>query len=82
MSHDCTNWRARQLFRSHADRSRPKITTLAYKQDGIVHEAIDDSVDETAEIISRSDVPLDINWEQVPEFSDWSRVARWNRESC
>jgi hypothetical protein len=57
-----------------------KVTTLSYKQDGVVREAIDDSVAETVEAISRSDVPLDINWEQVPEFGDWSRVARYNRE--
>jgi hypothetical protein len=58
-----------------------KVTTLSYNQDGIVHEAIDDLVAGTEEVISRSDVPLDINWEQVPEFGDWSKVARWNRES-
>ena len=43
-----------------------RITTLTYDEDGVVHEAIDDSVAGTAEVISRSDVPLDINWEQVP----------------
>jgi hypothetical protein len=58
-----------------------RITTLTYNQDGIVHEAIDDAVAEVEEVISRSDVPVDINWEQVPEFGDWSRVARWDRES-
>jgi hypothetical protein len=57
-----------------------KVTTLAYNQDGIVHEAIDDSIAGTEEVISRSDVPLDINWEKVPDFGDWSSVARWNRE--
>jgi hypothetical protein len=56
------------------------VTTLSYNQDGVVHESIDDSVAGTEEVISRSDVPLDINWEQVPEFGDWSRVARRNRE--
>jgi hypothetical protein len=58
-----------------------KITTLTYNQNGIVHEGIDDFVAETEEVISRSDVPLDINWEQVPKFGDWSGVARWNRET-
>lgn len=57
-----------------------KVTTLSYQQDGVVFEAMDDSVAGTEEVISRSGVPLDINWEQVPEFGDWSRVARWNRE--
>ena len=57
-----------------------RVTTLAYHQDGVVHEAIDDSVAGTEEVISRSDVPLDINWEQVPQFGDWSGVARCNRE--
>jgi hypothetical protein len=56
------------------------VTTLTYNQDGVVHEGIDDLVAETAEVISRSDVPLDINWEQVPEFVDWSRVSRRDRE--
>jgi hypothetical protein len=59
-----------------------KIITLTYNEDGIVHEAIGDSVAGTVEVISRSDVSLDINWEQVPEFGDWSRVACRNRESC
>ena len=58
-----------------------RVTTLTYSQDGVAHEAIDDSVAGTVEVISRSGVPLDINWEQVPEFGDWSRVARWNREN-
>jgi hypothetical protein len=53
-----------------------KIITLTYNQYGIVHEAIDDSVAGTEGVISRSDVPLDINWEQVSELGDWSRVAR------
>jgi hypothetical protein len=57
-----------------------KVTTLSYNQNGIVHEAIDDVIGETSEVISRSDVPLDINWEQVPDFGDWSGVARWSRE--
>jgi hypothetical protein len=59
-----------------------KVTTLTYNQDGIVHERIDDSVAGTAEVISRSDVAVDINWEQVPKFGDWSGVARWNRETA
>ena len=59
-----------------------KVTTLTYNQDGVLHEAIDDSVTGTESVISRSDVPLDINWEQVPTFGDWARVARWNRERC
>jgi hypothetical protein len=57
------------------------VTTLTYRQDGVVNEAIDNSLTGTVEVISRSDVALDINWEQVPEFGDWSRVARWDRES-
>ncbi len=59
-----------------------RVTTLTFDQDGIAHEAIDDSVAGTEEVISRSNVPLDINWERVPEFGDWSKVARRNRESC
>ena len=58
-----------------------KVTTLSYSEEGVVREVIDDSVTGTVEVISRSDAPLDINWEQVPKFGDWSRVARWNRES-
>lgn len=58
-----------------------RVTTLTYNEDGVVHEAIDDSLTETEEVISRSAVPLDINWEQVPTFGDWSRVSRRDRES-
>jgi hypothetical protein len=58
-----------------------RITTLTYNEAGIVHETIADSIAGTEEVISRSDVPLDINWEQVPKFGDWSGVAQWNRES-
>jgi hypothetical protein len=39
-----------------------KVITLSYSQDGVVHEAIDDWVAGTEEVISRSGVPLDINW--------------------
>jgi hypothetical protein len=58
-----------------------RVTTLTYNEDGVVHEAIDDVVTETEEVISRSDVPLDINWEQVPEFGNWSKVGAKGRES-
>jgi hypothetical protein len=58
-----------------------KVTTFAYQEDGIAHEIIADSAADTEETISRSDVPLDINWEPVPEFGDWTRVSRWDRQS-
>jgi hypothetical protein len=48
------------LWEYHEDAVRDlntatKITTLTYNQDGVVHEAIDDSAAETVEVISRSD---------------------------
>jgi hypothetical protein len=55
------------------------VTTPSYSEDGVVHERVDDGVTQEA-IISRSDVPLDINGEQVPEFGDWAHVSRWDRQ--
>lgn len=57
-----------------------KITTYEYQQNGIVREIIHESGKDYSDIVDRSDVPLDINWERVPEFGDWASVARWNRE--
>jgi hypothetical protein len=56
-----------------------RVTTLTYNQNGVVHEGIDDLVAETEEVISRSDVPLDINWEHVPKFGDCAGVAVGSR---
>jgi hypothetical protein len=61
--------------------SATKVTTFSYGRDGVAHEVIVDSVANTEETISRSDVPLDINWEPVPEFGGWASVSRWDRSS-
>jgi hypothetical protein len=59
--------------------SATKLTSFSYDQDGIAHETIDGSAAGTVETISRPDVPLDINWEPVPEFGDWESISRWDR---
>jgi hypothetical protein len=61
--------------------SATKVTSFSYSQDGVAHETIDDSAAGTVETISRSDVPLNINWEQVPEFGDWASISRWDRQT-
>ena len=60
--------------------SASKVTIVRHQQDGLVQETVSDSnaqVDDT--ITSYSDVPLDFNWESVPEFGNWTRVSRNNR---
>lgn len=56
-----------------------KVTIFAYEEDGVAHEIISDAKAGTEETISRSNVPLNINWEPVPEFGDWESISRWDR---
>ena len=60
--------------------SATRITKVTYQQDQIAHERVTDTEAGTVDTISRSDVPLDINWEPVPVFGDWTRLSRYNRE--
>lgn len=61
--------------------SATKITSLFYQRDGIVKERVADTSAGTETTTMRSDVPVDINWEKVPAFGDWSRVAVWDRSA-
>ena len=57
-----------------------RIEEFTYSQDGTAHHEITDT--RTGEVTAedRAGVPLDINWEPVPNFGEWASVAREDRE--
>jgi hypothetical protein len=61
--------------------SATKITSFSYTEDGVVREEITDKSTETVEVISTADVNVDVHWEGVPAFGDWSSVMRWDRQA-
>lgn len=56
-----------------------KITRFSFEKDGTVRESIGDMATGTVKRTSRSGVPLETHWEPVPEFGDWSSIARRDR---
>ena len=56
------------------------IESIHYEQDGTVRQTTKDKT--VREIVEKTikDVPLDINWEKVPQFGQWDSVARYDRE--
>lgn len=56
------------------------IETVLYGQDGVVRYREKDKLAGEVRNKSIRDVPLDINWERVPEFGNWDSVPRYDRE--
>jgi hypothetical protein len=56
------------------------IEEVAYEPNGIVHHDIRDEKAHERRRVSYRDVPLDINWEPIPEFGDWASIARFERD--
>lgn len=58
------------------------IESVFFRPDGYVRRTVDDNTSDRKEITEYADVPLDANWEPVPEFGYWESVARYDRESA
>jgi hypothetical protein len=55
------------------------VETITYRQDGTVHQEIEDPGRGEVILQDFTGVPLDINWEPVPRFGDYRSVARLDR---
>jgi hypothetical protein len=53
--------------------------SVRYSQDGTVQREVRDDVAQEVRRQKFADVPLDVNWEPVPQFGDWERVSRRDR---
>jgi hypothetical protein len=59
-----------------------QIETVDYRDDGYARKTVDRAGDANYHVTEYRDVPLDINWEPVPEFGDWASLARRNRDKA
>lgn len=55
------------------------IDTVRYQRDGTAQREVRDDVAQEVRRQQFADLPLDVNWEPVPRFGDWDRVARRDR---
>ncbi|MGV9675460.1 hypothetical protein ACWDSJ_09300 [Nocardia sp. NPDC003482] len=56
-----------------------KVCFVSFSEDGMVSEIVYDHREHTKETIERGDVDVSIMWEAIPEFGNWSSLARWDR---
>ena len=75
---DVTTWTypegARFIFEA------TRIEHILFQPDGYSHKRVDDKSSDNIEISEYRDVPVDANWEPVPEFGDWESVTRYQRD--
>ena len=50
-----------------------------YREDGYVERIVTNKAEQYRETVEYSDVPVESNWEAVPEFGQWGSVARFER---
>jgi hypothetical protein len=56
-----------------------KVEETAFRPDGYVKRVVIDSVEQEKETTEYNSVPVDGNWEPVPEFGDYWSIARRER---
>lgn len=57
------------------------VESLEYKPDGYLCRRVNDKSLDHIQKTEYTDVPVDVNWEPVPEFGQWESIARENRET-
>ena len=57
------------------------IESLEYGQDGYLLRRVNDKSLDHIKKTEYKDVPVDVNWEPVPEFGRWESIARYDRET-
>lgn len=57
------------------------IESVEFRPDGYASRTVDDSASDQIEKTEYTDVPVETNWEPVPEFGHWESVARYDRET-
>lgn len=75
--HDATTWTYPEGACRKSQASY--IETAQFRPDGYASRAIDDSSAGRTEKTEYTDVPVETNWEPVPEFGHWESVARYDR---
>jgi hypothetical protein len=56
-----------------------RVETLTYRQNGAVHQEIEDAGTGELTVCDYTGVPVDVHWEPVPAFGDYRSVARLDR---
>ncbi len=56
------------------------VESLNYKPDGLVHQRKNDKSKPVVEEADYRGVDVSSHWEPVPEFGQWDRIARFDRE--
>lgn len=57
------------------------IESAEFRPDGYASRTLDDSSSDQIQKTEYMDVPVDTNWEPVPEFGHWESVARYDRDA-
>ncbi|MFE3442564.1 hypothetical protein ACFXNW_06000 [Nocardia sp. NPDC059180] len=55
------------------------VDVLAYRADGVVRRTVRDGREQQRRVTDFHDVRVDLNWEPVPAFGDWTSIARRDR---
>lgn len=53
--------------------------TVYYQEDGSVKRVVKNKIKQTQETIEYTNVPVDANWEPIPQFGDYHSIARYER---
>lgn len=74
-----TLWTYPEGARSKSQASR--IESFEFRPDGYAAQTVNDKSSDQIETTEKIKVPVDTNWEPVPEFGSWESIARYDRET-
>lgn len=74
---EMTLWTYPEGARSKSQASR--VESFEFRPDGYAAQTVDDSSSDQIEKTEKIKVPVDANWEPVPEFGHWDSIARYDR---
>lgn len=57
------------------------IENVYFRPDGYARRTLDDRSSDQIKATEYADVPMDTNWEPVPEFGHWESIARYDRDT-
>ncbi len=77
--HNISRW-AYPNEQAHGLNESSIIEAIEYEPGGIAHHEIRDKAADEIRRTSYRDVKLDINWEPIPAFGDWTSIARYDRD--
>jgi hypothetical protein len=77
--HNVTTWSYPEGARSKSQASY--IETAQFRPDGYASRTLENSSAGRIKKTEYTDVPMDANWEPIPEFGHWESVARYDRDA-